>query len=40
MRSLDVVVFVVGAVGIIAALALGAMVLERAVNTLTKRVLG
>jgi peptidoglycan/LPS O-acetylase OafA/YrhL len=40
MRSLDVAVFVVGAAGIIAALALGAMALERAVNTLTRRVLG
>jgi len=35
-----VVVFVVGAGGIIAALALGGMALERAVNTLTRRVLG
>ena len=40
MRSLDVAVFVVGAGGIIAALALGAMALERAVNALTRRVLG
>ena len=40
MRSLDVAVFVVGAGGIIAVLALGAMALERAVNVLTSRVLG
>jgi peptidoglycan/LPS O-acetylase OafA/YrhL len=40
MRSLDTVVFVVGAGGIIAILALGAMALERAVNGLTRRVLG
>jgi len=40
MRSLDTAVFVVGAGGIIAILALGAMALERAVNGLTRRVLG
>ena len=40
MRSLDTATFVVGAGGIIAILALGAMALERAVNVLTSRVLG
>ena len=40
MRSLDVAVFVVGAGGIIAILALGARALERVVNVLTRRVLG
>jgi hypothetical protein len=40
MRSLDTATFVVGAGGIIAILALGAMALERAVNVLTSRILG
>jgi len=40
MRSLDAAAFVVTASAIIAVLTLGAMALERAVNGLTRRVLG
>lgn len=40
MRSLDLALFVVGAGGIVVALVLGAMALERGVNALTRRVLG
>lgn len=40
MRSLDAATFVVGAGAIIAVLTLGAMAIERAVNGLTRRVLG
>jgi peptidoglycan/LPS O-acetylase OafA/YrhL len=40
MRSLDAAVFVMGAIGIVVVLTLGARVLERAVNGLTGRVLG